>query len=34
MDLPAGDDQIHLWRQMLDQKGKGIVNRFGIETPW
>ncbi len=28
--LPGGDDQVHLWRQVLEQKGEGIVNRFGI----
>ena len=28
--LPAGDDQVHLWRQVLEQKGEGFVNRFGI----
>ena len=28
--LTGGDDQVHLWRQMLEQKGEGLVNRFGI----
>ena len=28
--LTGGDDQVYLWRQVLDQKGEGIVNRFGI----
>ena len=28
--LAGGDDQVHLWRQVLEQKGEGIVNRFGI----
>ena len=28
--LTGGDDQVHLWRQVLEQKGEGIVNRFGI----
>ncbi len=30
--LTGGDDQVHLWRQMLEQEGKGIVNRFGINN--
>ena len=29
--LAGGDDQVHLWRQVLKQKGQGIVNRFGIK---
>ncbi len=28
--LTGGDDQVHLWRQVLEQKGEGLVNRFGI----
>ena len=28
--LTGGDDQVHLWRQVLDQKGEGLVDRFGI----
>ena len=28
--LTGGNDQVHLWRQVLEQKGEGIVNRFGI----
>ena len=28
--LTGGDDQVHLWRQVLEQKGEGFVNRFGI----
>ena len=28
--LTGGDDQVHLGRQMLEQKGEGFVNRFGI----
>src|SRR3990172_4886909 len=28
--LTGGNDQVHLWRQMLEQKGEGLVNRFGI----
>ena len=28
--LTGGDDQMHLWWQVLEQKGEGIVNRFGI----
>src|SRR3972149_1513065 len=30
--LTGGDDQVHLWWQMLEQKGEGIVNRFGINN--
>ncbi len=29
--LAGGNDQVHLWRQVLKQKGEGIVNRFGIK---
>ena len=29
--LTGGDDQVHLWRQVLEQKGEGIVNRSGID---
>ena len=29
--LTGGDDQVHLWRQVLEQKGEGFVNRFGID---
>ena len=28
--LTGGDDQVHLRRQVLEQKGEGSVNRFGI----
>ena len=28
--LTGCDDQVHLWRQVLEQKGEGFVNRFGI----
>ena len=28
--LTGGDDQVHLWRQVFDQKGEGLVDRFGI----
>ena len=28
--LTGGDDQVHLWRQVFEQKGEGFVNRFGI----
>ena len=27
--LTGGDDQVHLRRQVLDQKGEGVVNRLG-----
>jgi hypothetical protein len=30
--LASGDDQLHVWRQMLEQKGEGFVNRFGIKN--
>ena len=30
--LTGGDDQVHLWRQVLEQKGEGFVNRFGINN--
>src|SRR5687767_4545055 len=26
----GGDDQVHLWWLVLEQKGEGLVNRFGI----
>ncbi len=26
----GGDDQVHLWWQVLKQEGQGIVDRFGI----
>ena len=28
--LTRGDDQVHLGRQVLEQKGEDLVNRFGI----
>jgi len=28
--LTGGDDQVHLGWQVLEQKGEGMVNRFGI----
>ncbi len=28
--LPGRDDQVHPGRQMFDQRGEGIVNRFRI----
>ena len=28
--LTGGDDQVHLGWQVLEQKGEGLVNRFGI----
>ena len=27
----GSDDQVHLRRQVLEQKGDGMVNRFGID---
>ena len=27
----GGDDQVHLGRQVLEQKGEGSVNRFGLD---
>ena len=30
--LTGGDSQVHLGRQMLEQKGEGFVNRFGINN--
>ena len=30
--LTGGDDQVHLRRQVLEQKGEGLVNRFGIRS--
>src|SRR4030042_5701513 len=29
--LASGNDQVHVWRQMLKQKCEGFVNRFGIK---
>src|SRR5207245_3304690 len=29
--LTGGDDQVHLWWQMIEQKGEGLVNRFGLK---
>ena len=29
--LTGGDDQVHLRRQVLDQKGEGVVNRLGVD---
>ena len=29
--LTRGDDQVHRWWQVLEEKGEGIVNRFGIQ---
>ena len=29
--LAGGDDQVHLRRQVLEQKGEGMVNRLGID---
>ena len=29
--LPGGDDQVHLWRQMLQQKRESLVHRFGVD---
>jgi hypothetical protein len=26
----GGDNQVHVWWQVLEQKGENIVNRFGI----
>ena len=28
--LAGGDDQVHLWRQVLEQEGKRLVNGLGI----
>ena len=28
----GGDDQVHPWRQMVEQKGDGIVNRLGFDN--
>src|SRR5450756_2378694 len=28
--LTRGDYQVHRWWQVLEEKGEGIVNRFGI----
>ena len=30
--LTGSDDEMHLRRQVLDQKGKGVVNRSGIDN--
>src|SRR5919107_3728441 len=30
--LAGGDDQVHPWRQVLDQEGEGIVDRCGIDN--
>jgi len=29
--LTGGDDQVHLWRQVLEQKGERLVNRWRID---
>src|SRR5215471_352964 len=29
--LTGDDDQVHVWGLMLDEKGEGLVNRFGIK---
>ena len=29
--LTGGDDQVHLWWQVINQKGKCFFNRFGID---
>ena len=29
--LAGGDDQVHLRRQVLEQKGEGLVHRFGVD---
>ncbi|HZK48328.1 MAG TPA: hypothetical protein VFD74_01840, partial [Thermoleophilia bacterium] len=29
--LPGGDDQVHLWRQMLQQKRESLVHWFGVD---
>ena len=29
--FPGGDDEVHTWRQVLEQKGEGIVNRTAID---
>jgi len=30
--LAGGDNEMHLRRQVLDQKGKGVVNWLGIDN--
>ena len=30
--LPGGDDEVHPWRQVLEQKGEGVVDRFGVDN--
>lgn len=30
MILTCGDDQVHIWGQVLKQEGEGLVYRFGI----
>src|SRR5829696_2069990 len=30
--LAGGDDQVHPWRQVLQQKGEGIVNHSGVNN--
>ena len=30
--LAGGYDQVHLWWQVLEQKGESIINRFGINS--
>ncbi len=30
--LVCGDDQVHLGRQVIEQKSKGLVNDFGIDN--
>jgi len=30
--LAGGDDQVHLWRQVLKQKGDCIIYWFGIKN--
>jgi hypothetical protein len=29
--IMAGDDQIHLWRQMVEKKGDGAVDRLEVD---
>ncbi len=28
----GGDDQVHVWGQVFDEIGEGLVNRFGIQN--
>ena len=28
----AGDDKMHLWRQMVEQKGDATVDRLGVDN--